>query len=119
MKAAKKDTSGIFDSILVHFGKDKVRFDPGHLKINSQHPILTVPTAWHFKPLTEVGLRLEVPSGKKKTSRQIECRGIIVECRPQKKKGHYHVDLLLTHLPSGSSSLFQKLTFADSGPAVC
>ncbi|MBI4025998.1 MAG: hypothetical protein HY360_13515 [Verrucomicrobia bacterium] len=107
MKAAKKDDSGIFDSILVHFGPDKARFHPAHLKINRS--IITVPSAWQFKPLTEVGLKVQLPPGKTRTDRPIECRGIIVECRPLKQKGRYHVDLLLTEIPSRHANLFERL----------
>ena len=108
MKAAKKDNSGVFDSVLVHFGPEKAKFHSAHLKVNQS--VVTVPSAWHFKPLTEVSLEMEFPSGGKSQERPIKCRGIIVECRPLKKqKGHYQVDLLLTHIPSRQASLFQRL----------
>ena len=103
---AKKDDSNLFESVLVHFGTDKVRFEADHLKMGSS--IMTVPSAWRFKPLTEIDLKLELPSGKKTAARSIKCRGIIVECRPLKKKGRYHVDLLLTRVPPQYASLAQK-----------
>jgi len=113
VKAAKKDDSGIFDSVLVHFGSDKARFHSTHLKINRS--IITVPTAWHFKPMTQIGLKLELPSndkGGKTAARLINCEGIIVECRPLKQKGRYHADLLLTHIPSRHEALIQKMIAA-------
>ena len=115
MKAAKKDESGVFDSVLVHFRSDKARFHSNHLKINRS--IITLPTAWRFKPLTEIGLKLELPPSGKGASRFIQCRGIIVECRPLKRKGHYHVDMLLTHIPSRHEAFVQKL-ISSSPPAA-
>jgi hypothetical protein len=112
MRAAKNDESGIFDSILVHFGSNKARFHPHLLKINRS--IITVPTAWHFKPLTEVDLKVQLPAAKKKPSKKfIQCRGIIIDCRPLKQKGRYHVDLLLTDIPSRHATAFQKLAIGN------
>ncbi len=107
MKAAKRDESGVFNSILVHFGSDKARFNTNHLKINRS--IMTVPTAWRFKPMTEVGLKLQLPLNKNGKARPIQCRGIIVDCRPLKQKGRYQVDLFLTNVPARHASLLQKL----------
>ncbi len=115
MKAAKKDNSGVFDSILVHFRADKARFRSAHLKFNRS--IITVPTAWHFKPLTEIGLKLELPFSGKNGRRLIDCRGIIVECRPLKRKGHYHTDLLLTHIPSRHEVLVRTI-ISSSRPSL-
>ncbi len=106
MKAAKKDSSGVFDSILVHFGSDKARFKPQTLKVNRS--VITVPSAWQFKPMTEVGLKVQVPSKKGSRSKAVQCRGIIVECRPQ-KKGQFQVDLLLTDIPDRHANLFHTL----------
>jgi hypothetical protein len=102
---AKQDDSNPFESILVHFGSDKVRFEAEDLKMGSS--MMTVPSAWRFKPLTEIDLKMELPSSRK-AARSIKCRGIIVECRPLKKKGRYHVDLLLTRVPAGYANLTQK-----------
>ncbi len=113
MKAAQKDTSGIFDSILVHFNDDKARFDSTHLKVDRS--IITVPTAWQLKPMTEVSLKLQPPAKQRKKGRPIECHGIIVACRPQKKKGHFHVDLLVTDLPTRHASTLKKLA---ASPAI-
>ncbi len=106
MKAAKKDASGVFDSILVHFGSDKARFSPQALKVNRS--VITVPSAWQFKPMTEVGLKVQLPGKKNGLSKAVQCRGIIVECRPE-KKGLYQVDLLLTDIPQKHANLFEKL----------
>jgi len=75
-------------------------------------PIITVPSAWHFKPLTEVSLELKLPTGKKNKNGgpPIQCHGIIIECRPLKQKSRYHVDLLLTDLPTRHANLVQKLS---------
>lgn len=107
MKAAQKDTSGVFDSILVHFNDDKARYDSTHLKLDRS--IITVPSAWAMKPMTEVRLKVQPPAPKSKKGRPIECHGIIVACRPQKKKGHFHVDLLLTDLPTKDASKLRRL----------
>jgi hypothetical protein len=110
---AKKDTSGIFDSVLVHFGPEKARFHPTHLKISRS--FLTVPSAWQFKPLTEVSLTVEVPRSKKsKAKKEIKCRGIIIDCKPLHKKKqtkdlHYQVDLLLADVPTKHSETIKKL----------
>lgn len=108
LRAAQNDESGVFDSVLVHFGSDKARFQPADLKI--RRSILTLPTAWHFKPMTEVDLKLLVPSGKTGKTHPIQCRGIIIDCRPLKsrEKGRFQVDLLLTEIPSRYAGFFQK-----------
>jgi hypothetical protein len=106
IRAASKDTSGVFDSILVHFGPEKARFHPAHLKLSRS--FITVPTAWKFKPLTEVCMEVHLPNSKKGS--MVKCHGIIINCRPvKKKKGHYMVDLLLSHVPPKYESAFNKL----------
>jgi hypothetical protein len=106
IKAARKDTSGVFDSVLVHFGPEKARFHPTHLKMSRS--FITVPTAWKLKPLTEVSLEVHVPKTKKGS--MIKCHGIIINCRPIKnKKGHYQVDLLLSDIPKKYENAFDRL----------
>ena len=108
MKAAKKDGSSVFDSILVHFGSDKARFHPTHFKVH--HSVITVPSAWRFKPLAHVGVTFHLPPEKSnKRERLVPCQGIIADCRPLKQKRHYHVDLLLTEIPPRYASFFKKL----------
>lgn len=106
VRSAKKDHSGVFDSILVHFNEDKARFHPDHLKLSRS--FISVPTAWKFKPLTEVCMEVHVPKTKKGS--MIKCHGIIVNCTPIKsKKGHYQVDLLLSDIPKKHESAFKRL----------
>lgn len=122
MKAAKKDDSGIFDSVLVHFGSDKARFHPQHLKIDRS--FITVPSAWQFKPLTEVEVKLQLPPHKKGRGRSLQCRGIIVDCRPLvhknngSQKGSYHIDLFLTHIPIRDASHLRKIAPAFTSSAA-
>jgi len=105
-RGAKKNPSGIFDSILVHFGSDRARYHPSHLKMSRS--FITVPTAWKFKPLTEVCLDVHLPKTKKGS--MIKCHGIIINCRPIKNnKGHYQVDLLLSDVPRKYEKSFEKL----------
>jgi hypothetical protein len=106
VNGAKKDTSGVFDSVLVHFGPEKARFHPSHLKLSRS--FITVPTAWKLKPLTEVCLEVHVPKTKKGS--MIKCHGIIINCRPIKEnKGHYQVDLLLSDVPKKYEKSIEKL----------
>lgn len=107
---AKKDLASLFESVWVHFRSDKAKFEPEHLKVSPSR--LSVPTKWRIKPLTEIGLELELPAEKKAVARSIKCRGIAVDCRPLKKKGHYQVDLLLTHVPPQYTDLTQKISGA-------
>ncbi|MDD2709832.1 MAG: hypothetical protein PHV34_17755 [Verrucomicrobiae bacterium] len=101
MKAGKQETQK-FDSVLVHFNEDKVKFSPDQFKVS--HPMVTVPSAWPFKRLKEIGVDMEVPISRK-SSQEIKCRGIVVDCRPlKKKKGHYHVDVLLTDVPKQATA---------------
>jgi hypothetical protein len=104
--AAKKAPSDLFDSILVHFGSDKARFHPTHLKIDRS--FITVPTAWHFKPMTEVKIKIQVPS-KSGNEKLIQCHAIILDCRPLKPKGHYEVDLFIIDLPQRHTGTLEKL----------
>jgi len=108
VRAVIKDLSADLNSVLVHFGADKARFHPMHLRVNRS--IITVPSAWHFKPLTEVSVKLQLPPGhkSKRALKAVECRGIIVECRPWKQKGRYHVDLVLADLPTRHEPLFKR-----------
>ena len=110
MPSLKKRPSGSFDSVLVHFGPEKAKFHSTHLKLS--HTFISVPTAWHFKPLTEVSLDLIVPNkgGKRNALKPIKCHGIIIGCKPlKKKKKSYVVDLLLADLPERYADGFKQL----------
>jgi hypothetical protein len=106
MKAAQKDPSGVFDSVLVHFGSGKARYHPMHLKVHRS--MITVPSAWAFKPLSQVLVKVEVPSRNGK-NRLINCHAVVVACRPLKGKGHYLVDLYITDLPESHTQTLQKI----------
>jgi hypothetical protein len=98
LQAAKTDTSGIFNSIVVHFRSEQAYFQSNHFKMNGS--ILTVPTAWYLEPLTQVLIKIELPVRNRQPARSVDCHAVIVDCRPLKKTGQYVADLYFGEIPS-------------------
>jgi len=106
MKGAKRDTSGIFDSLQVHYSGDHASFAADAIKVGKS--VITLPSAWNIEPFTEIDFQMEntrVKGGK------INCRGVVVDCRKKKsKKEQYEIDLLLIDLPSSKQKSLEKIS---------
>ncbi len=94
-------------SIVVRFGKDAVKFSPSDFKV--ERSLLTIPTAWAFKPMSEISFEIEFPGVNGRRQSPAKCRGIVLSCRPQKRKGHFHVDLFPTQVSPSCGDLFDDL----------
>ena len=110
MKGSKRDTSGFFDSLQVHYGGDHASFSPSAIKVGKS--VITLPSAWNIEPFTEIDFQVE---NTKARGGKINCRGVVVDCRRQKsakksKKEHYEIDLLLIDLPSSKQKSLEKIS---------
>lgn len=110
MKGAKKDTSGIFDTLQVYYGGSHASFSPDQLKVGKS--VITLPTAWNIEPFTEIDVQMENPKAKKA---KLTCRGVVVDCRKQKsakraEKDRYEVDVLLIDLPTSKQKSLEKIS---------
>lgn len=110
MKAAKRDTSGIFDSLQVHYGGDQANFSADGLKVGKS--IITLPSAWEIEPFTEIQVQMENPAAK---GSKINCHGVVVDCRKEKsknksKKHQYQLSLLLIDLPNSKQKSLEKIS---------
>jgi hypothetical protein len=110
MKGAKRDTSGIFDSLQVHYGGDHASFSPASIKVGKS--VITLPSAWNIEPFTEIDFQVE---NSKSKGGKINCRGVVVDCRRQKSakkstKEQYEIDLLLIDLPSSKQKSLEKIS---------
>jgi hypothetical protein len=110
MKGAKRDTSGIFDSLQVHYGGENASFAADSLKVGKS--VITLPSAWNIEPFTEMQVQMEDPKAR---GAKIDCRGVVVECRRRKalknsKKEQYEVSLLLIDLPSSKQRSLEKFS---------
>jgi hypothetical protein len=110
MKGAKRDTSGIFDSLQVHYGGDHASFSADTIKVGKS--VITLPSAWSIEPFTEIDFQMENSKAK---AGKINCRGVVVDCRKQKsakksKKEQYEIDLLLIDLPSSKQKSLEKIS---------
>ncbi len=63
----EEDLSGVFDSLLIHYGTSKARFCASGLKV--YRSIITLPTAWRLKPFVEVSLDFQLPAQSKNRSK--------------------------------------------------
>lgn len=110
MKGAKRDTSGIFDSLQIHYGGDHANFAADAIKVGKS--VITLPSAWNIEPFTEIDFQME---NSKTKGGKINCRGVVVDCRKQKsakrsKKDQYEIDLLLIDLPSSKQKSLEKIS---------
>lgn len=113
MKGAKRDTSGIFDSLQVHYGGDHASFSPDTIKVGKS--VITLPSAWNIEPFTEIDFQMENSKSKDGKGGKINCRGVVVGCRRQKgarksKKEQYEIDLLLIDLPTSKQKSLEKIS---------
>ena len=108
MKSTRGKKKAATDGLLVRYGSEQMRFKPAQFKM--KRSILTIPTAWKFKPMAEIAFEVDTPRSKPGTSAASCCRGIVLACRPQKgKKGRYEVDLVLTQVPRNQVELFDEV----------
>ncbi|MBV9463392.1 MAG: hypothetical protein JO317_04100 [Verrucomicrobiae bacterium] len=124
MKAATRDTSGIFDSLSIHYAGDEAKFAASKLKVGKS--VLTLPSAWSIAPFTELDFQLENPKSK---NSKINCRGMVVQCRkatkaaktsafkaPKASKAaraaqpEYEIDVLLIDLPTAQQKTLEKIS---------
>lgn len=108
MKPSKGGKKTAPTGLLVRYGAEQMSFKPSQFKM--RRSILTIPTAWKFKPMVEIAF--EVDAKKSRTGRNgaALCRGIVLACRLQKgRKDRYEVDLVLTQVPRSQIELFDEL----------
>lgn len=107
MKSTRGKSKTAAEGMLVRYGSEQMRFKPSQFRM--RRSILTLPTAWKFKPMAEIAFEVDAPKGRTGRNGAALCRGIVLACRPQKgKNGHYEVDLVLTQVPRSHIELFDE-----------
>ena len=108
MKPPRRKKKPAPTGLLVRYGAEQMRFKPSQFKM--RRSILTIPTAWKFKPMAEVAFEVDAPKYRAKRNGAALCRGIVLACRLQKgKKDCYEVDLVLTQVPRSHIELFDDV----------
>jgi hypothetical protein len=115
MKAAKADTSGIFDNIQMSWAKQPTRVNPNNFHLSPRG--LTFRSPARVAPWTEMDIDLEVPVAGGK-HRRIECSGVVVQCEPSRGQSGFDITLLFIDLSKRAAAEISKLSRQRMAPAA-
>ena len=107
MKAARADTSGIFDNITLSWAKQPTRVNPNNFHLSPRG--LTFRSATRVAPWTEMNVELEVLLNGTRP-RRIQCSGVVVQCEPARGQAGHDVTLLFLDLTKRAAAEISKLS---------